>query len=314
MRDLERRYRRLLCVFPPSYREFREEEILGTLLDAAGPSRRWPGIRETWDLVRAGVRTRWRLATGGSLGRTICDGLRWGALVWLVWKAVGVAVDAFFAIRWAVVASVSWDGPIVPFLMFLLWSITLVLVMAAPRVWALTSLLLTIGIVAAGETFRMLSYSGPVRPLWIIALVLPQLLPLLALLLPGSVNPWRKRATRVWVALAIVAVLAAGRLLMHFFTGGTFTMEIHLHRWQQMFSIVVIGGGLLLAWMEPRLAFVALLLAANNALRQVLFWMHWSQVQGGQSLVHLLGAVLPPMLVLALGYFALRWSRQKIAV
>jgi hypothetical protein len=51
-------YRALLVAYPASYREERGEEILGTLLDAAGDGRTRPSIREAVALVRGGYRVR----------------------------------------------------------------------------------------------------------------------------------------------------------------------------------------------------------------------------------------------------------------
>ncbi|GAA2891176.1 hypothetical protein Acy02nite_74600 [Actinoplanes cyaneus] len=54
-RKLERRYRRVLRVYPAGRRR---EELLDTLLEMAPPSRAWPTTRETADLVRRGLRAR----------------------------------------------------------------------------------------------------------------------------------------------------------------------------------------------------------------------------------------------------------------
>ena len=58
---LERRYRRLLLTYPSAYRRERESEMLGTLLEAAGPGQRWPTAREAAALLAGGLRTRVRL-------------------------------------------------------------------------------------------------------------------------------------------------------------------------------------------------------------------------------------------------------------
>lgn len=56
--QLERRYRRLLTIFPWEHRRRYEEEMLAVLLAGARPGQRRPGIGETANLLRTGLRTR----------------------------------------------------------------------------------------------------------------------------------------------------------------------------------------------------------------------------------------------------------------
>lgn len=79
---LERRYRRLLAVYPPAHRRAYEDEMIGVLMDSARPDQRRPGLAEAADLLRAGLAARlshgpqlplgagWRKAAGviGLLG------------------------------------------------------------------------------------------------------------------------------------------------------------------------------------------------------------------------------------------------------
>lgn len=58
MSALERRCRRLLLAYPAWYRRGRGEEMLGTLLEASPPGRRWPSFRDTRALVTGGLRVR----------------------------------------------------------------------------------------------------------------------------------------------------------------------------------------------------------------------------------------------------------------
>ncbi|NNJ59855.1 MAG: hypothetical protein HKP61_02615, partial [Dactylosporangium sp.] len=51
---LERRYRRLMFVYPKSHRGRWESEILGTLLELAGPAQRMPAGREAASLCLGG--------------------------------------------------------------------------------------------------------------------------------------------------------------------------------------------------------------------------------------------------------------------
>lgn len=59
---LERRYRRLLALYPPSWRSARLEEVLTVLLSCAEPGRTRPGWRDGVDLMRHAFGERVRLA------------------------------------------------------------------------------------------------------------------------------------------------------------------------------------------------------------------------------------------------------------
>ena len=63
---LERRCRWLLLAYPPDYRAAHGEEIIGTLLEAASPTQRFPSGREATGLLLGGLRTRARQASAAS--------------------------------------------------------------------------------------------------------------------------------------------------------------------------------------------------------------------------------------------------------
>lgn len=65
--NLEQRYRRLLLAYPASHRAAHGEEMLGVLLDAAGPRTR-PGLADTADLLRGGFLVRIRRADAAGWG------------------------------------------------------------------------------------------------------------------------------------------------------------------------------------------------------------------------------------------------------
>lgn len=93
MSQLERRYRRLLAWYPHGYREVYQDEMLGVLLDAAGPERTRPTIRETADLLTGAL--RYRLPQAGSRGhqwRRVITGLIVSVLM------IGVATTAIVAL------------------------------------------------------------------------------------------------------------------------------------------------------------------------------------------------------------------------
>jgi hypothetical protein len=56
-RTLEDRYRRLLALYPPEHRARHGEEMLGVLMTAAVPGRRYPGRAESAALIGGAI---WR--------------------------------------------------------------------------------------------------------------------------------------------------------------------------------------------------------------------------------------------------------------
>jgi hypothetical protein len=64
---LERRYRHWLLAYPAEYRRRRGDELVGTLLDLAGPGRTRPRPFDALDLVRAGLGRRVRRFVGDLL-------------------------------------------------------------------------------------------------------------------------------------------------------------------------------------------------------------------------------------------------------
>jgi hypothetical protein len=117
---LGRRYRWLLLAYPPDYRASHGEEIIGTLLEAASPTQRFPSGREATGLLLGGLRTRARQAAAASPPRLWSDGLHLGVLLivlanlsqaldlgWGPWTAL-VAVGAVAVLRgWTRTAMVT---------------------------------------------------------------------------------------------------------------------------------------------------------------------------------------------------------------
>jgi hypothetical protein len=98
---LERRYRRLLRCYPARHRRIYEGEMLAVLLAGARPGQRYPGLRETADLLRSALAARLS-AMVIALGRR-----RWGEAA----AAVGILAPAVLlglAIRPAVV-TLTWS-------------------------------------------------------------------------------------------------------------------------------------------------------------------------------------------------------------
>jgi hypothetical protein len=101
--QLRRRYQRLLFTYPTDYRAAHGEEILGTLLEAARPTQRWPSWRESTSLLLGGLRLRAREAAKESPTRLWTDGLHLGVLL-VVLVNLGHALQMQFPLWIALVA------------------------------------------------------------------------------------------------------------------------------------------------------------------------------------------------------------------
>ena len=111
--SLERRYRRLTRLYPAAWRERYEDEIVATLLDAAGPGRHRVAPAEAADLVRGAVVQRVRaLAAGPRPGRQAGSVVA-AAVVAVTVALVGLSISdvpAEFLVTSLVVAAVPGTG------------------------------------------------------------------------------------------------------------------------------------------------------------------------------------------------------------
>lgn len=127
MTPLERTCRLLLRAYPGWYRRERAEEMLGTLLEASPPGRRWPSFRDARGLVIGGLRVR-------------------GVVVWclsMLWAGLGALGAGYNFILSAHVPEASYLG-IQP------WVGQSGVIYAAAKLGALAWVLLTIPVLIAG--------------------------------------------------------------------------------------------------------------------------------------------------------------------
>jgi hypothetical protein len=108
---LRRRYQRLLAVYPSDWRAANETVVLDTLLEAAGPTRRWPSLRETLALLAGGVRAWIRHRPDpGDRGQHWLEGLQLGAIL-LALGAVAIAGGPLVSWLGHGLRDVSAEGP-----------------------------------------------------------------------------------------------------------------------------------------------------------------------------------------------------------
>ncbi|HEY2673017.1 MAG TPA: hypothetical protein VGJ07_21995 [Rugosimonospora sp.] len=204
MKDLERRYRKLLLAYPARYRADRGEEIVDTYLETAGPDRRWPALADIRDALGGGLRQHLRAAGSTEIASAVpvaamlaMSGAVTLAVAWLLLVEIRATPADFMVVRFGPFQSmgaVVWMG----------WLLAGVAALTLPgrvaRGFALTALAGTIAVVPAAA---LTPYDRP--PL--LVLVPQAALGVATLRLPDRSH----RAARLGMALAVVvaATLAA---------------------------------------------------------------------------------------------------------
>ena len=112
MAPLERRFSRLLLLYPRAYRDQRGAEILATAMEAAGSDRRWPSPAEVADLAGHALRRRAGLCGEQAMGQLVAAGAPAGLLI-----AAVLSVVAFAFGEWApwLPTHVAFRGDLGPF-------------------------------------------------------------------------------------------------------------------------------------------------------------------------------------------------------
>jgi hypothetical protein len=220
---LARRYRWLMRAYPVDYRDRRGEEIVGLLLDAARPGRRWPTPAEAADLLFGGLRRRMGWFPFGA----VSEGLSAAGPVAL---ALAAGLSLFWLTGYELADEPRWgqDGvsPLGPFktsapIMYAAWVVTAAVVYLLGR-YGRPLVLLSVALVAAmpylADLFdlplppgdflllsNLLSLTVPMLDFDIVLIVLG----LVALATPARPT-LRTRRTIAAGALAITAVAWAG--------------------------------------------------------------------------------------------------------
>src|SRR5258706_11589301 len=91
---LERRYRRLLAWYPAGHRRAYGEEMIGVLMAAAPGGARRPGLAGAADLVRGGLRARFRA------GVRWFAGTDWPGALAVCSVPVPVILAGYFTAEW----------------------------------------------------------------------------------------------------------------------------------------------------------------------------------------------------------------------
>ncbi|WP_353707203.1 hypothetical protein ABRQ22_14305 [Cellulosimicrobium sp. ES-005] len=315
---LVRDYRRLLRLFPYTYRRAHEAEMLGHLLDGARPGRSRPTRAERWDLLRAAAR-EWALAPLGSTPRQrrAATGLLFVLLpAVLVVMAVRVLAFAAAIVR----AMLGPDGgaplaatvPTAP--MWALWIAAVALTLVGARRVGLVVAVLAagagvaalVGSVAAGS-----AYAAYLDAPWVVGLVAYAGVLAAGRTCRVGAEPVALRAATVWaMALVLGAFVAAtsadaAHLGMPWWSGGA------LVSWtlQALAVPVVLLLGVALLWRRTRQAVPVLggLAVAVLLSRSTFFWSGTVSIQTAD-----LGNVVGLLAIAAAATLVLRWVVNRL--
>lgn len=198
--SLEELYRRLMFAYPVAYREAREDEIIGTLLEAASPGQRFPGPRESVGLILAGLHARgWVRGQGGVHGD------------WAGSLRVAAAFLVAFVAAQAVPGSFMFQT-IRPHLIPIALVLTAVALLRGIGRWGLALVGIDLFLVAPGLSTVVAGYALSRAPAWLsriagLAAFVPDVLPLAAATAAFAWTPGRRRTPRWpwWVAAAVAA-------------------------------------------------------------------------------------------------------------
>lgn len=156
MTELERRYRRLLALYPRDHRERTGGEMLGVLMSAAGDRTR-PGFRDTADLLWTAARLHLRrmLAAEGVDARDVLAIVSLLGPIVLLSEAVPGVREVAWHLKHGVLPGRIPDAP--------LWAAWLVVGILVLRRWRVAA---AIGAWGATAGFVLLEFSAPYDRQW----------------------------------------------------------------------------------------------------------------------------------------------------
>jgi hypothetical protein len=245
---LERRYRRLLVLFPPDHRREYAEEMIGVLLASTPEGRRRPRVADAFDLIGGGLRARLRH------DRTGLSDARWPDALAVCSVALPVTLLAALAVHylWNLIPAFALSGLSDFYLPSLALALPALIALRYRRAAAVAALL------AAAWFWFLLLRSLTV---WIDGLEASYCVALLVqvIALAGSPGPRRAAAIMTWKTWLVLS--AAG------ITMGAASVYYpwSLLTWQAAAAVVAflaaVGAGLLVTLARPVALWLLLLLA-----------------------------------------------------
>lgn len=315
---LVRDYRRLLRLFPYTYRRAHEAEMLGHLLDGAGSGQSRPTRAERWDLLRAAAR-ECALAPLGSTPRQrrAATGLLF-VLLPAVLAIMAARVLAFAAAIVRAMGDPDGSAPLVATvptaLMWVLWVVAVALTLVGAR-----RLGLVVAVLAAGAGVATLVASVTVGSAYAAYLDAPWVVGLVAYAgVLAARRTCRVGAEPIALRAATVGAMA---LVLGSFVAATYSDAAHLGTpwwsggalvsWtlQALAAPVVLLLGAALLWRRTRQAVPVLggLAVAELLSRSSFFWSGTVSIQTAD-----LGNVLALLGLAAAATLGLRWVVNRL--
>ncbi|MFD4990953.1 hypothetical protein ACFWH7_10545 [Cellulosimicrobium cellulans] len=315
---LVRDYRRLLRLFPYTYRRVHEAEMLGHLLDGARPGQSRPTRAERWDLVRAAAR-EWLLAPLGSTPRQrrAATGLLF-VLLPAVLAIMAARVLAFAAAIVRAMGDPDGSAPLVATvptaLMWVLWVVAVALTLVGAR-----RLGLVVAVLAAGAGVATLvasvtvgsAYAAYLDAPWVVGLVAYAGVLAARRTCRVGAEPVALRAATVGAMALALGTFVVATISDAAYFGEPWWSGVVLSTWtlQSLAAPVVVLLGAALVWRRTRQAVPVLggLALAVLLSRSGFFWSGTVSIQTADlgNLLGLLGLAAAATLVL-------RWAVNRL--
>ncbi|MGN9804358.1 hypothetical protein [Micromonospora sp. L32] len=276
---LEARYRLLLWAYPKRYRRERGAEMIGTLMEAAGPDQRRPTAREAAILILRGLQTRAGTRDARSTSRGFRGSLRLAVLLLLAYATAGSLAETGRVLPRVVPDGVDYPPELIHPLVTVIAALAVVAVAGGRYV---LGLLATLSALAATLVVLRLSFVGvdsvtgerhypPIEFVLNMAMADSALWPLpIAVLLIVPLILWPAPGTRrpmAWLLAVPVAV---------FLLPTDYDVTINL---QPGATVVVMAGFLLWVAVDARatIAAAVLLVPLIIAMLSLGAWGAWGQ-------------------------------------
>jgi hypothetical protein len=284
--ELRRRYRRLLRLYPRTYRAMREAEMLDTLVENAPPGQQRPVPREVAALVLGSLRVQAGVATRGCPSQVVTSAIRLGTLFLLAHAAAasgayaGRVVFSDLATGRGLAAVSELGHPA----MFLLSAVAL---------WAVAAGRYRLGIASAGAAFAAQLWAMSWLPSFELNLVMDNFWQLPLAILATVPMLWLRPAASARPALWLLAIPAAAVLLPTQFDA---TLGL-----QPYATLAAVLGCLLWTVVDRRAPIAAGLLLLGPLLTLLSFYLPLFEYGRGQSPVMLVTYAATTGILLALG-------------
>lgn len=293
---LERRYRRLLVLFPADHRREYAEEMIGVLLASTPEGRRRPKLADAFDLIVGGLRARLRALGAGLSDASWPDALAVCSVALPVVLLTALAVQYVWNVRWGLSGVSDFYPPAVA--------------LALPTVVALryrrTAALLAL-IAAAGYTLLLFQFGFA----WIDGLEASYCVALLVqvIALAGSQGPRRAAGImswKTWLVLLAAGITMGAASIRYPWALLTYQAAIAVAAF-----LAAIAAGLILTISKPVAARVLVVLAVPAVPGAVWVLQFASAMAGNAAAAPFPKLAFLPVLLLACVSAVVAWRSRR---